>query len=326
MSVVPTAVTDWVTDSGASNYTTSDAGNLTYICPPHINDPLSIIVGNISSLSVTSVGDMVLPGPFYLNNVLVTPDIIQNLLSVRRFTTDDLCSMKFDPFNLSVKDLSTRNVIIMCDSSGPLYTMRLPSRSIPSSSVAAPIALVALASTCHRRLRPGIDTMSKLSNAFSVVCSRRQRFQVVRLAGRAGRATSRLIAIRTTTRTINRLFKKIFRLFKKLFWLFKKLFQLFKKLFRFRRQIFRPRCRYFGFLFRYFSFLFTYFGFWFTYFGFRFTYFGFRFTYFGFLFTYFDFRFTYFGFPFRISVQRNPFIFFVRSVAPVCSGVFQFPV
>jgi hypothetical protein len=92
-----------------------------------------------------------------------------------------------------------------------------------------------------------------------------QRFQVVRLAGRAGRATSRLIAIRTTTRTINR---------------------LFKKLFRFRRQIFRPRCRYFGFLFRYFGFLFTYFGFWFTY----------------------------FGFPFRISVQRNPFI----SVVSIC--------
>jgi hypothetical protein len=102
-----------------------------------------------------------------------------------------------------------------------------------------------------------------------------QRFQVVRLAGRAGRATIRLIAIRTTIRTINRLFKKLFRLFKKLF-------QLFKKLFRFRRQIFRPRCRYFGFLFRYFGFRFTYFGFRFTYFGFRFTYFGFRFTYFGF--------------------------------------------
>jgi hypothetical protein len=81
-----------------------------------------------------------------------------------------------------------------------------------------------------------------------------QRFQVVRLAGRAGRTTIRLIAIRTTTRTINRLFKKIFRLFKKLF-------RLFKKLFRFRRQIFRPRCRYFGFLFRYFGFRFTYFGF-----------------------------------------------------------------
>jgi hypothetical protein len=81
--------------------------------------------------------------------------------------------MEFDPFGLSVKDLCTRNVITKCDSSGPLYTMFLPSRSTPSSSVVAPIALVASASTWHRRLgHPGVDTVSKLSNASSVVCSR----------------------------------------------------------------------------------------------------------------------------------------------------------
>jgi hypothetical protein len=74
---------------------------------------------------------MTLLGLFYLNNVLVTPDIIQNLLSVHRFTTDNWCSMEFGPFGLSVKDLSTRNVITRCDSSGPLYTMRLPSHSTP---------------------------------------------------------------------------------------------------------------------------------------------------------------------------------------------------
>jgi hypothetical protein len=134
-------------DSGASNHTTSDVGNLTYIHPPHLNDPSSIIVGNRSSLSVTSVGDMALLSLFYLNNVLFTPDIIQNILSVHRFTTDNWCSIEFDPFGLSVKDLSTRNVITRCDSLGPLYTMRLPSRSTPSSSVAAPTALVASAST-----------------------------------------------------------------------------------------------------------------------------------------------------------------------------------
>jgi hypothetical protein len=136
-----------VADFGASNHTTSDTGNLTYIRPPHINDPSSIIVGNRSSLSVTSVGETTLFGPFYLNNVLVTPDIIQNLLSVRRFTTDNWCSTEFNPFGLSVKDLSTRNVIIRHDSSRPLYTMCLPSRSTPSSSVAARTALVASAST-----------------------------------------------------------------------------------------------------------------------------------------------------------------------------------
>jgi hypothetical protein len=171
--MVPPAVTDWVADSGASNHTTLDAGNLTYIHPLHINDPSSIIVGNISSLSVASVGDTALPGLFYLNNVLVTPGIIQNLLSVHRFTTDNWCSMDFDPFGLSVKDLSTENVITRCDKSGPLYTMRLPSRSTPSSSVASSTTLVASAYTWHRHLgHSGIDTMSKLSNASSIVCSR----------------------------------------------------------------------------------------------------------------------------------------------------------
>jgi hypothetical protein len=169
MTMVPPAVTDWVADSGASNHTTSDAGNLTSVCPPHINDSSSIIVGNESSLSVTSVDDMTLPGLFYLNNILVTPDIIQNLLSLRRFTTDNWCSMEFDPFGLSVKDLSTRNMITRCDSSGLLYTMCLPSCSTPSSSVATPTALVALASTWHHHLgHPSVNTMFKLSNASSV--------------------------------------------------------------------------------------------------------------------------------------------------------------
>jgi hypothetical protein len=107
MALTPPAVTDWATDSGASNHTTSDAGNLTSVRPTISTDPSSIVVGNGSALPVTSVGDSALLGPFYLNNVLVTPNIIQNLLSVRRFTTDNWCSMEFDPFGLYVKDLST---------------------------------------------------------------------------------------------------------------------------------------------------------------------------------------------------------------------------
>jgi hypothetical protein len=89
MIMVPPAVTDWVADSDVSIHTTSDAGNLAYVRPPHINDLSSIIVGNESSLSVTSIRGMALPGPFYLNNVLVTPDIIQNLLCVHCFTNDN---------------------------------------------------------------------------------------------------------------------------------------------------------------------------------------------------------------------------------------------
>jgi hypothetical protein len=147
MALTPSAVTVWVADSGASNHTTSDTGNLTYVHPPTFTDPSSIIVGNRSALSVTSVGDSALPSLFYLNHVLVTSDIIQNLLPVRRFTTNNWCSIEFDSFDLSVKDLSTRNMITRCNSSGPLYTMCLSSHPTPSPPVSTPPALVALAST-----------------------------------------------------------------------------------------------------------------------------------------------------------------------------------
>jgi hypothetical protein len=119
MALTPPTVTDGVADSGTSNHTILDVGNLTSVRSPTFTDPSSIVVDNGSALPITSVGDLALPDPFYLNNVIVTPDIIQNLLSVHRFTTDNWCSMEFDPFSISLKDLSTQNVIARCNSSGP---------------------------------------------------------------------------------------------------------------------------------------------------------------------------------------------------------------
>jgi hypothetical protein len=145
-------VTNWVADSGACNHTTSDVSNLTFVHSPTSTDPSSIVGGNGSALPITSVGYSALPSPFYLNNDIITPNIIQNLLSVYHFTTDNLCSMEFDLFGLSVKDISMWNVVTMCNSSGPLYMMRLPSHPAPSSPVSTPSALVASVSTWHRHL------------------------------------------------------------------------------------------------------------------------------------------------------------------------------
>jgi hypothetical protein len=89
IALTPPAVTDWVAESSASNHTTSDTGNLTSVNPPTSTNPSSIIVGNRLAFLVTSVGDSTLPGLFYLNNVLLTHDIIQNLLSVHHFTTNN---------------------------------------------------------------------------------------------------------------------------------------------------------------------------------------------------------------------------------------------
>jgi hypothetical protein len=88
---------DWVIDSGASYHTTPTAGTLSRSHPLISSHPCSIVVGNGSTLPVTSVGASVLPRPFYLNDVLVAPHITHNLLSVRRFTTDNSYSVEFDP-------------------------------------------------------------------------------------------------------------------------------------------------------------------------------------------------------------------------------------
>jgi hypothetical protein len=94
----PTSVQDWVADFGATHHITSSVGNISTPHPSNSSNPSSIIIGNGSSLPITSVGDSVLPGPFYLNNILLALDMVQSLLSVRRFITDNWCSIEFDPF------------------------------------------------------------------------------------------------------------------------------------------------------------------------------------------------------------------------------------
>jgi hypothetical protein len=97
-----------------------------------------------------------------LNNILVSPQIIKNFISIRQFTTDNNCSVEFDPAGCSVKDLNSRNVIVRCNSSGPLYPLRLdPAHSLVAKG-SSPL--------WHRRLgHPDHEALSKLAS--SVSCS-----------------------------------------------------------------------------------------------------------------------------------------------------------
>jgi hypothetical protein len=160
------------------HHITPSVGNISTLRPLASYNPSSIIVGNGSSLSITSVGDSVLPGPFYLNNILLAPDMIQSLLYVHRFTTDNWCSIEFDPFGLSLKDLTIKNVIVRSNSIGPLYTMRLPGSLTPSSSAMAALAAVphvltvVAPTTWHHRLgHPGPDVLSSLSRSSFIQCT-----------------------------------------------------------------------------------------------------------------------------------------------------------
>ena len=152
---------DWVVDSGASFHTTPTTSSLLHSHPPHPSHPSSIVLGNGSTLPVTSVGASVLPGPFCLNDVLVAPGLTHPLLSVRRFTSDNHCYMDFDPWGLTIRHLPTRVVLARCGSSGPLYSIHLPSTS--PTSVVSPHALATTTTSVvwHRRLgHLGSDMMS----------------------------------------------------------------------------------------------------------------------------------------------------------------------
>jgi hypothetical protein len=140
--------------------------------PPSLAHPSSIVVSNGFVLPVTSVDDSVLPGPFYLNDVLLAPDHVQSLLSDHCFTTDNSYSMEFDPFGLSVKDLTTRRMLARYDSIGPLYTLPLPTSTTPTPCVVSyALATAASSATWHRRLgHPGPDILSKLSSSSAITC------------------------------------------------------------------------------------------------------------------------------------------------------------
>ena len=116
MGLTPPTSTEWIADSDASFHTTPDAGILSSVRPSHPSCP-SIMVGDGSYLPVTAVGSA--PGSFRLPNVLVAPQMVHNLLSIRQFTADNSCSIEFDSSGLTVKDSTSRRPLLRCDSPGP---------------------------------------------------------------------------------------------------------------------------------------------------------------------------------------------------------------
>ncbi|GKF82200.1 hypothetical protein Tco_0243856, partial [Tanacetum coccineum] len=87
---------------------------------------LTILVGNGHSIPVTNTGHSILPTAtksLHLNNVLITPHIVKNLIFVR----ENNCTIEFDAFSFSVKDFLTRRVLLPCDSNGDLYPVTAPS-------------------------------------------------------------------------------------------------------------------------------------------------------------------------------------------------------
>jgi hypothetical protein len=99
---------EWYLDTGASSHMSSNAGNLASLQPVSFSPPIT--VGNGTTLPVTHHASSAIATnrtPLSLNNVLVSPHLVKNLISVRSLTRDNNVSVEFDPFGFSIKDLPT---------------------------------------------------------------------------------------------------------------------------------------------------------------------------------------------------------------------------
>jgi hypothetical protein len=157
----------WVVDSGATSHMASDGGILLTSLPP---PNMAATVGNGSRLSITSSGHTLLHTPttnFSLRDVLVVPHLVRNLLSVRKFTRDNNCSLEFDAFGFSVKDLQTQRVMLRCNSAGDLYT--IPAVDPPATASAH---LATSSQLWHQRLgHPGVASLASLNKNSLIACN-----------------------------------------------------------------------------------------------------------------------------------------------------------
>ncbi|GJS33974.1 ribonuclease H-like domain-containing protein [Tanacetum coccineum] len=157
----------WNMDTGATSHLNSNAHNLSTLFNLRLYP--SIHVGDGNSIPVTNTGHSIIPSlhrPLHLYNVLITPNIIKNLIFVPQFTRDNNCTIEFDAFGFSVKDFLTRHILLRCDSSGDLYPVT-KSSTVPATFVSTS------SSTWHQRLRhPEDDVLRSLFSRYLISCNK----------------------------------------------------------------------------------------------------------------------------------------------------------
>jgi hypothetical protein len=160
----PPSATNWLFDTGASSHMAGNSGMLSSTAPSSSR----IIVGNGASLPVQCAGTATIPTsstPLLLRDVLVSPPLIKNLISVRRLTRDNSVSIEFDPFGISIKDLHSKTVLLRSDSTGDLYPRRSPVAASASHCFHVSVNL------WHGRLgHPGRPALSSILNSFDFAC------------------------------------------------------------------------------------------------------------------------------------------------------------
>lgn len=158
----------WTPDSGATDHITNDFSRLQF--PTEYTGPNQIQMGNGSSIPISNVGSSILGTPnrkLQLRNVLFTPKISHNLLSVSRFTTDNNVLFEFHPNFCLVKDRCTGKVLLRGIRKGGVYQLDVSS-PVPQAYIGERASLQAW----HARMgHPMMRTVRKVISQFSLPVS-----------------------------------------------------------------------------------------------------------------------------------------------------------
>ena len=126
-------------------------------------------VGNGKKISISHVGYATLPtsspNPLFLNHVLHTPAISNNLLSVTKLCSDNRAFVEFFPTYFLAKDQVTKKVLLQGQLEHGLYKVHSPT-SIPKSTFSNSqvfIASIKDPNLWHRRLgHPSLPIVKKV--------------------------------------------------------------------------------------------------------------------------------------------------------------------
>nr|GEU54373.1 ribonuclease H-like domain-containing protein [Tanacetum cinerariifolium] len=141
MTLQEPADLNWNMDTAASSHLNSSTSNLSTIFNSCMYP--SVLVGDGKSIPVTNTCHSTL---------------------LRQFICDNKCTIEFDEFGFSVKDLWTRQILLRCDSTGDLY---------PVTSPSYPKAFLLSQHTWHQRLgHPGSDMLRSLVSNNFISCNK----------------------------------------------------------------------------------------------------------------------------------------------------------
>lgn len=117
----------WFANSGASNHYTPFGDNIQQSMSYSGGD--NLYVGNRTCLDISLIGKSSFDSTlfcFLLTDILHTPSLTKNLLSVSKFTRDNSCFFKFHPDICFIKDLQTKKVLLQGKLHKGRYAFQIP--------------------------------------------------------------------------------------------------------------------------------------------------------------------------------------------------------